>query len=201
MACIPRYYEFKTDVPWVRSNGETRMVSYLLMENCQGLEIFDFVNEVEGITDEALLRYIFKEILKALNALHKAGMAHRDVKLENMMITYNYEVKLIDMGMFSPLVGTGKTGFFSSKKGTPQYMCPEVHKGAPYQGADADLFATFVALFIMRMFRYPFQAAISKGSQGDYNYYCLQRSDTKEYWDMFEDEPSAEFKNIVEVML
>ena len=119
MACIPRYYEFKTEVPWVRSNGETRTVSYLLMENCQGLELFDFVNEVEGIKDEELLRYIFKEILKALNVLHKAGMAHRDIKLENIMITYNYEIKLIDMGMFSPLIGASKTGFFASKKGTP----------------------------------------------------------------------------------
>ena len=49
ISCIPRYYEFKTDVAWVRSSGETRQVSYLLMENCQGLELFDFVNEVEGI--------------------------------------------------------------------------------------------------------------------------------------------------------
>ena len=53
----------------------------------------------------------------------------------------------------------------------------------------------------MRIFRYPFQAAISKGGNADYNYYCLQRSDTKEYWDMFDETPSAEFKSIVEVML
>ena len=46
-------------------------------------------------------------------------MAHRDIKLENIMITYNYEIKLIDMGMFSPLIGASKTGFFASKKGTP----------------------------------------------------------------------------------
>ena len=117
------------------------------------------------------------------------------------MITHNYEVKLIDMGMFSSLVGTAKTGFYASKKGTPQYMCPEVHKGMPYQGSDADLFATFVALFIMRVFRYPFQAAISKGGNADYNYYCLQRSDTKEYWEMFDETPSTEFKRIIEVML
>ena len=83
-------------------------------------------------------------------------MAHRDIKLENIMITYNYEIKLIDMGMFSPLIGASKTGFYASKKCTPQYMCPEVHKGDPYQGTDADLFATFVALFIMRCFKYPF---------------------------------------------
>ena len=34
ISCIPRYYEFKTDVVWVRSSGEKREVSYLLMENC-----------------------------------------------------------------------------------------------------------------------------------------------------------------------
>ena len=112
---------------------------------------------------ESILRFIFKEIVKALNGLHKAGLAHRDIKLENIMITHNYEVRLIDLGMFSTLAGANKSGFFQSKKGTPQYMCPEVHKGKTYQGTDADIFALGVSLFIMRMYKYPFQAAISSG--------------------------------------
>ena len=52
--------------------------------------MLEFINEVEGIRDESLLRYIFKEIAKALHTLHKAGLAHRDVKLENIMITAKY---------------------------------------------------------------------------------------------------------------
>ena len=94
--------------------------------------MLEFINEIEGIRDESLLRYMFKEIAKALHALHKAGLAHRDVKLENIMVTAKYEVKLIDLGMFSTLAGSSGKGFFRSKKGTPQYMCPEVHKGVAY---------------------------------------------------------------------
>ena len=153
---IPKYYEFVKDATWKRSDGNDRTVSYLLMENCQGLELFEFVNEVEGIGSENLLRYLFKEIIKAVNGLHKAGLAHRDIKLENIMVTRNYEVRLIDLGMFSTLAGNSKGGFFISKKGTPQYMCPEQHKGTAYQGTDADIFAVGVALFITRMYTYPF---------------------------------------------
>ena len=119
IANIPKYYEFVKDAVWTRSSGQERIVSYLLMENCQGLEMFEFVNEIEGIQNENLLRYIFKEIIKAVYRLHTAGVAHRDIKLENIMITRNYEVRLIDLGMFSTLAGGSKKGFFISKKGTP----------------------------------------------------------------------------------
>ena len=83
------------------------------MEYCQGIELLDFLNEADGIQDESYVRYIFKEILKAISSLHKAGMAHCDLKLENIMITKNCEIKLIDMGMISSLTGESNTRFFT----------------------------------------------------------------------------------------
>ena len=43
MSYIPKYYDFKIDEVWTRRSGNTRQVSYLLMENCQGLEVFEFI--------------------------------------------------------------------------------------------------------------------------------------------------------------
>ena len=43
MGYIPKYYDFKIDEIWTRRSGNQRKVSYLLMENCQGLEVFEFI--------------------------------------------------------------------------------------------------------------------------------------------------------------
>ena len=143
------------------------------MEYCQGIELLDFLNEADGIQDESYVRYIFKEILKAISSLHKAGMAHCDLKLENIMITKNCEIKLIDMGMISSLTGESNTRFFTMKRGTPTFMCPEMHGNRPYQGVDADIFASFVILFAMRTLELPFDFAISTGLSSDKNYFYL----------------------------
>ena len=208
MSYIPKYYDFKIDEVWTRRSGNQRIVSYLLMENCQGLEIFEFIQKVNGIEDEKILRYIFKEIVKALHQLHRNGVAHRDIKLENVMVTSNYEFKLIDLGMCVPLAGKKKDGFNRACKGTPAYMSPEHWHRTAYQGQDADLFALGVSLFVMRMYKYPFDSSTTRktpgGEKADPKYQMLQSSNPQQFWDEFSDvvpPPSQEFKDLIQVML
>lgn len=208
MSYIPKYYDFKVDEVWTRRSGNKRVVSYLLMENCQGLEIFEFIQKVNGINDERILRYVFKEIVKALHQLHKNGVAHRDIKLENVMVTSNYEFKLIDLGMCVPLAGKKKDGFNRACKGTPAYMSPEHWQREAYQGHDADLFALGVSLFVMRMYKYPFESSTTKktpgGERADMKYLLLQSAHPEQFWDEFKDvdsPPSDDFKDFIEVML
>lgn len=208
MSYIPKYYDFKVDEIWTRRSGNTRTVSYLLMENCQGLEVFEFIQKINGIHNENILRYMFKEMLKALNQCHKNGIAHRDIKLENVMVTSNYDFKLIDLGMCVPLAGKKKDGFNRACKGTPAYMSPEHWHRVPYQGQDADLFAMGVSLFVMRMYKYPFDSSTTRrtpgGEKADPKYQMLMSANPQQFWDEFPDvnpPPSEDFKDLIQVML
>ena len=82
------------------------------------------------------------------------------------MVTSNYQFKLIDLGMCVPLAGKKKDGFNRACKGTPAYMSPEHWHRVAYQGQDADMFALGVSLFVMRMYKYPFDSSTSRKTPG-----------------------------------
>ena len=86
------------------------------------------------MTDK-LIRYIFIQVANAIHQLHKGGVAHRDIKPENIILTRDYEVKIIDFGFSQALSGKKEQGFMTTKLGTPMYMAPEIHdRTIKYQG-------------------------------------------------------------------
>jgi len=155
IAAIPTYHEFVEDAVWTKKNGQTKSVSYLLMENCQGVELIEFLNQSKR-QDDVFVRYIFHQIAKALHELHRAGVAHRDIKPENIILTDNFDIKLIDLGYGVSLSGNKSDGFNRTTLGTPMYMAPEIVNKQPYQGSDIDLFAFGVTLMVARLVAYPF---------------------------------------------
>lgn len=54
---------------------------------------------------------------------------------------------MLDFGFAMPKAGELENGFFETNLGTPGYMAPEIHQGAPYNGEQADIFALGVILF------------------------------------------------------
>ena len=50
---------------------------------------------------ESFGRFIFRQILEALDYIHEAGVVHRDIKPENILIDQNMNIKLIDFGFAS----------------------------------------------------------------------------------------------------
>ena len=129
---VMKYYEFKENATWVKSDGSKKQVCYLLMELLDGVELLDFLNECQEQKDE-FLRYIFLELAKTIHLLHRAGISHRDIKPENVMITTDYKIKVIDLGFGIPLAGRKGKGYMNTRLGTPMYMAPEIRsKDAPY---------------------------------------------------------------------
>ena len=68
----------------------------------------------------------------AINKLHKAGIAHRDIRPENIMITSDGTVKVIDLGFAYALSGRAGDGFHRTKLGNLMYMAPEMLSDLPY---------------------------------------------------------------------
>ena len=108
---------------------------------------------------DRILRKIFKQIFDAMNYVHKNHMAHRDIKLENILIDKNYEVKIIDFGfgMFNPECKLQT--FFC---GTPNYMPPEIVMKKPYVGQKADLWSLGVLVYKMYCADFPFKGKTEK---------------------------------------
>ena len=76
-----------------------------------------------------MLRYMFLQIGNLIHQLHKSGIAHRDIKPENIMLTKNFEIKIIDLGYGLALAGRDESGFMKTSCGTEMYMAPEIRQG------------------------------------------------------------------------
>ena len=67
-------------------------------------DLFEFLRKYGPLTDE-VSRRLFKEILIALEHMHNKGYAHRDLKLENIMLDENYRAVIIDLDFAKRLKG------------------------------------------------------------------------------------------------
>ncbi|OQV16515.1 Traf2 and NCK-interacting protein kinase [Hypsibius exemplaris] len=98
---------------------------WLVMEYCGAGSVTDLVKATKGGSlKEEWIAYICREILKGLNHLHNNKIIHRDIKGQNVLLTDNADVKLVDFGVSAQLDRTvGRRNTFI---GTPYWMAPEV---------------------------------------------------------------------------
>ena len=132
------------NVVTVFDQGTDGRTLYLAMEHVPGRTLRDLLNERGRLgPDEAL--DIMDGVLAGLAAAHDAGIAHRDVKPENVLLTDSMVVKVADFGLARLLAGVSETksGMII---GTAAYLAPEQVAG---QTADArtDVYAAGVMLF------------------------------------------------------
>ena len=137
----------------------------IVQELIEGISLREYYNNEirhqKGISihKENIFRIIFKQIFDAMNYVHKLGMAHRDIKLENILIKKNYEIKIIDFGfgMYNPENKLEK--FFC---GTPNYMAPEIAEKKPYIGQFADMWNLGILVFKIYCADFPFKGKNEK---------------------------------------
>ncbi|KAJ6642541.1 Traf2 and NCK-interacting protein kinase [Pseudolycoriella hygida] len=98
---------------------------WLVMEYCGAGSVTDLVKSTKGQSlKEEWIAYICREILRGLSYLHTCKVIHRDIKGQNVLLTDNAEVKLVDFGVSAQLDRTiGRRNTFI---GTPYWMAPEV---------------------------------------------------------------------------
>jgi tetratricopeptide (TPR) repeat protein len=138
---VVRTYDAKSS----RDDGEE--ANYMVMEYVEGQTLRGLLHEL-GWVPEDLCLHIGREIAKALGAIHSAGIIHRDVKPENVLITREDVVKVMDLGvarLVDEAVELSQTGQFV---GSMFYAAPEQFKGS---GRDldgrADLYALGLTLY------------------------------------------------------
>ncbi|KAM9775042.1 TRAF2 and NCK interacting kinase b isoform 2-T2 [Syngnathus typhle] len=98
---------------------------WLVMEFCGAGSVTDLIKNTKGSSlKEEWIAYVCREILRGLTHLHQHKVIHRDIKGQNVLLTENAEVKLVDFGVSAQLDRTvGRRNTFI---GTPYWMAPEV---------------------------------------------------------------------------
>jgi eukaryotic-like serine/threonine-protein kinase len=134
------------NVVGVYDQGADGRTLYLAMEYVPGRTLRDLLNEQGSLGPRAALD-IMEGVLGGLGAAHAAGLAHRDVKPENVLLGEGHAVKVADFGLARMLAGTShtKTGMLI---GTAAYLAPEqVSRGVA--DARTDVYAAGIMLFEM----------------------------------------------------
>jgi serine/threonine protein kinase len=156
------------------------------MEYCANGDLLNFMkNKVKGRLPHALANGLFSQILDAVDAMHsQCGIAHLDLKLDNILLSDEYQVKLCDVGF-----SQSAHGLLFQTAGTDGFKAPEIHKTAEggdyffgdsqfisnmsgwssssaeparklgYNGGRADIFSLGVILFILHFGVPPFMEA------------------------------------------
>lgn len=186
----------------INSKGDTSTVSALIMEFAESGSFFELVQNRRYFSEKIVRSYFF-QLLDALEHLHKNQIAHRDIKLENILLDHEYSIKIADFGYSSKMKSREP---FDTIVGTSVYFAPEIHIGFPHYGDHADLFAAGIILFVAMAGHMPFEMA----SSDDELYSLLLSRNYKSFWRFHErllekgDENiglSEDFKDLVTKML
>ncbi|XP_077369638.1 NUAK family SNF1-like kinase 1 [Festucalex cinctus] len=134
---------------------ESRDKIVIVMEYASKGELYDYILD-KGRLTETEARSIFRQITSAVHYCHKNGVVHRDLKLENILLDQDLNVKLADFGLSNQYQrGTLLQTFC----GSPLYAAPEIVTGLPYQGPEVDCWALGVLLYALVYGSMPFDGA------------------------------------------
>ena len=126
-------------------------VAYLVMEYVPGRTLRDVLREHGRLTPRHALA-LLDSVVEGLAAAHEAGLIHRDVKPENVLLSDAGHVKIADFGLARAVSATTGT---ATLVGTVAYLSPELVLGRPAE-AQSDIYSTGVMLFELLTGEQPF---------------------------------------------
>lgn len=126
---------------------EQNRTAYMVMRYYDGQTLKDIVRERPDIVTEAWLKFIFKQILEALDTLYKAKVLHRDVSPDNIIVQKNGDAVLLDFGSARQIIGDMTQGLTVILK--PGYAPVEQYSddATMAQGPWTDIYALAAVMY------------------------------------------------------
>ena len=137
---IVKYYELLEDVNYY----------YVIMEYCQGESLQKIINR-PGRLSETYIANIFRQLMQALQYLHETGIAHRDLKPDNIIVGPKSKIKLVDFGLSTDNASNLRLTYC----GSLAFAAPECIQREPYLAPLADIWSAGVILYMMAVGQLP----------------------------------------------
>jgi len=126
---------------------------YIIMENCQKGELFDYIVAHQALSEKEASIF-FYQLISGVEYIHSLNIVHRDLKPENLLLTENKILKIIDFGLSHPFDGNP---LLKTKCGSPSYASPEIITNSEYNGFKTDVWCCGVILYAMLCGFLPFE--------------------------------------------
>ena len=133
-------------------HGKAEGTCYLVMDYVEAENLKELYARQDPLLSEHMAQILI-DAATGLSHVHESGYMHLDFKPENILVTRNGAVRLIDFDMAQPLPETPVK--FSKNPGTPGYMAPEQLKREPID-ARVDIFAYGVSSYELLTYQKPF---------------------------------------------
>ena len=125
---------------------ETHKNLYIVMEYCEGKELFEYIVKRKHLTEREACRY-FQQIINGVEYLHLSNITHRDLKPENLLLDNKKRILITDFGL--SILSEKYNEQLSTPCGTPSYSPPEMLKGKKYNGVYSDIWSCGIILYTM----------------------------------------------------
>lgn len=130
-------------------------VIYNVLELAENGTFSSFIKSSSGLGED-LVKFPFMQVSHALQYIHSQGIAHMDIKLDNILLDSMFNWKVADLGV--ALDVSDSNGFTDSRRGTSSYMAPEVYYLLPTETFDAykaDIYSLGICLYVMVFGEFP----------------------------------------------
>jgi len=132
---------------------ETPEQLFLIMEYCNGGELFDHIVECGRVPEARACKFL-QQLIAGVEQIHKINVVHRDLKPENLLLDENSNIKIVDFGL-SNIFKDGD--LLKTACGSPCYAAPEMIAGHKYTPYNCDVWSCGVILFALVCGYLPFE--------------------------------------------
>ncbi|KAI9100691.1 hypothetical protein DFS34DRAFT_615441 [Phlyctochytrium arcticum] len=134
---------------------------YLVMELCRNGELYGYIHRRGEPLREEEARGVMTQIVRGVLYLHANGIIHRDLKLSNLLLTDQFDVKIADFGLAVKL--SDPDGEQKTMCGTPNYISPEIVSRQPY-GLASDVWSLGCMVVTILTGKPPFESRAVKNT-------------------------------------
>jgi len=171
---VMKLYAYNLNAKYPDKSGKNIATILLVLEYCPGGELFDILYYTDKL-DEKTARTYFRMMIDGIEACHLKGIAHRDIKPQNLLLDRDYQLKLTDFGLSK--IREDNVAMATTYVGTRGYQAPELLAGKKYFNS-CDLFSAGVVLFILLTGYPPFD----QGDKRDKWYRPLYKNNPDKFW-------------------